>query len=177
MKNVRNYIAISLLALVAFVMIAARSAESTGSQPNTQGIAAPVVEGSAADMATMTAPTSAEAAVATPAEDPAAAPTKAEHKLSLKEKIAAKIVAKQVKKELREAEAGKTTAGKSQLVALLLCIFFGVLGVHRFYLGYIGIGLLELFTGGLCGILTLIDFIRIILGDLGPKGGSYETTF
>jgi TM2 domain-containing membrane protein YozV len=100
-----------------------------------------------------------------------------DHKASLKEKVAAKIVAKMVKKEMRKAEAGKTTGGKSQLVALLLCIFFGYLGVHRFYLGYIGLGVLELLTAGVCGILTLIDLIRIITGDLRPKGGDYETTF
>ena len=33
------------------------------------------------------------------------------------------------------------------------------------------------FTGGLFGILTLIDFIRIIVGDLKPKGGEYGSTF
>ena len=31
-----------------------------------------------------------------------------------------------------------------------------------------------LLTGGLCGLLVLIDFIRIIIGDLGPNGGSYS---
>ncbi|MFN8395630.1 MAG: TM2 domain-containing protein [Bacteroidia bacterium] len=85
------------------------------------------------------------------------------------------MVAKKLKKELDSP--GMTTGGKSQLVAFLLCLFLGYLGIHRFYLGYTGIGILELLTAGLCGILTLIDFIRIIIGDLGPKGGDYETTF
>ena len=41
---------------------------------------------------------------------------------------------------------------KNKMVALLLCIFLGVLGVHRFYVGKIGTGLLYLFTVGLFGI-------------------------
>jgi TM2 domain-containing membrane protein YozV len=64
--------------------------------------------------------------------------------------------------------------GKSQLVALLLCIFVGALGIHRFYLGYIGIGIIQLLTAGGCGIWALIDLIMIITGDLKPKDGDYE---
>jgi TM2 domain-containing membrane protein YozV len=69
----------------------------------------------------------------------------------------------------------KSGSGKSQLIALLLCIFVGGLGIHRFYLGYIGIGILELLTAGVFGILWLIDLIRIITGDLKPKDGEYDT--
>jgi TM2 domain-containing membrane protein YozV len=68
----------------------------------------------------------------------------------------------------------KKMSGKSQLTALLLCIFVGVIGVHRFYLGYTGIGILMLCTLGCCGIFTLIDLIRIITGDLKPKDGEYS---
>lgn len=68
----------------------------------------------------------------------------------------------------------KINGGKSRLVALLLCIFFGVLGLHRFYLGYWGWGLIYLFTGGIFGIGWIIDIIRLILGGLKPKDGSYE---
>ena len=78
-------------------------------------------------------------------------------------------------KESKKAEKSKAPGGgKSQLVALLLCFFIGVIGIHRFYLGYTGIGILMLLTGGVCGLLTLIDFIRILVGDLGPNGGSYS---
>lgn len=66
-----------------------------------------------------------------------------------------------------------SNSGKSQLIAGLLCFFLGTLGIHRFYLGYIGIGVIQLLTGGLFGIWTLIDLIRIIIGDLKPKNGKY----
>ena len=80
-------------------------------------------------------------------------------------------------KESKKAEKSKAPAGgKSQIIALILCFFVGVLGIHRFYLGYTGIGVLMLLTGGVCGMLALIDFIRILLGDLGPNGGSYSET-
>jgi len=48
-------------------------------------------------------------------------------------------------------------------VALLLCFFIGILGVHRFYVGKIGTGVLQLVTLGGLGIWALIDMIMIIL--------------
>lgn len=66
--------------------------------------------------------------------------------------------------------------GKSQLAALLLVIFIGSLGIHRFYLGYTVIGIVQLLTLGGLGIWSLIDLIRIITGDLTPKDGSYDRT-
>lgn len=67
-------------------------------------------------------------------------------------------------------------SGKSQLVALILVIFAGALGIHRFYLGYTGIGIIQLLTAGGCGIWTLIDLIRIATGDLKPADGDYSET-
>ncbi len=52
---------------------------------------------------------------------------------------------------------------KSNTVALLLCFFIGFLGVHRFYVGKIGTGILQLVTLGGLGIWALIDFIMIVL--------------
>ena len=74
------------------------------------------------------------------------------------------------------AQAAKGDGGKSQLIALLLCGFIGSLGIHRFYLGYTWQGIVQLLTLGGCGIWALIDFIRIITGDLKPKDGEYEKT-
>jgi len=67
----------------------------------------------------------------------------------------------------------ENTTNKSQTVALILCFFIGVLGIHRFYLGHIGIGIIQLLTAGCCGVWTLIDFILILTGDLKPKKGDY----
>ena len=50
---------------------------------------------------------------------------------------------------------------KDKRVALLLCFFFGYIGLHRFYEGKFGTGLLYFFTGGLLGIGVLVDLIRI----------------
>ena len=50
---------------------------------------------------------------------------------------------------------------KDPTTSLLLSLFLGGLGVDRFMLGNIGMGLLKLFTAGLCGILTIIDWFCI----------------
>jgi TM2 domain-containing membrane protein YozV len=60
---------------------------------------------------------------------------------------------------------------KSRLVALLLCFFLGSLGIHRFYVGKIGTGILMLITLGFLGIWTFIDFIIIIVGAFKDKQG------
>lgn len=51
---------------------------------------------------------------------------------------------------------------KSKWVALLLCLFLGYLGAHRFYEGKIGTGILWLCTLGLGGVGIFIDFIIIL---------------
>jgi len=53
---------------------------------------------------------------------------------------------------------------KSRIVALLLCIFLGYLGIHRFYTGKVGTGILYLFTGGLFVFGWFFDILRIVSG-------------
>ena len=61
---------------------------------------------------------------------------------------------------------------KSKVVAYLLWLIsiFGWLGIHRFYLGKIGTGIIWIFTGGLFGIGSLIDLFT-----LGGKVEQYNT--
>lgn len=55
------------------------------------------------------------------------------------------------------------------LLTLLMCIFFGGLGVHRFINGKIGTGILMLLTLGGFGIWTIIDLIFIACGQFTDK--------
>lgn len=91
-----------------------------------------------------------------------------------------KSTAKELNPKVNEkedaVESSGSGSGKSQLVALLLVIFVGVLGIHRFYLGYTLIGVIQLLTLGGCGIWSLIDLIMIITGDLKPMNGDYSET-
>ncbi|MDZ7936627.1 MAG: TM2 domain-containing protein [Emticicia sp.] len=89
-------------------------------------------------------------------------------KMTFGQVLKLKALQKVVKKTSKPA-----AEGKSQLVALILVIFVGVLGIHRFYLGYTSYGIIQLLTAGGCGIWALIDLINIATGKLGPKDGSY----
>lgn len=60
---------------------------------------------------------------------------------------------------------------KSWVATMLLCFFLGGLGVHRFYVGKVGTGILWLLTGGLLGFGALIDFIVILCGGFTDSEG------
>jgi hypothetical protein len=62
---------------------------------------------------------------------------------------------------------------KSAVTALLLCMFLGGMGIHRFYVGKIGTGILMLITGGGFGIWTLIDLINIACCNFTDDQGHY----
>lgn len=57
---------------------------------------------------------------------------------------------------------GKEPGQKNKWVALLLCLFLGFLGAHRFYEGKKGTGILYLLTFGVLGFGVLVDFLAIL---------------
>ena len=60
---------------------------------------------------------------------------------------------------------------KSFVSTLLLAILLGGLGIHRFYAGKIGTGIVMLLTFGGLGIWTLIDIIMIAVGNFKDSSG------
>ena len=80
-----------------------------------------------------------------------------------------KVVKEETKKE--DKEKISDLSEKDWVVTLLLCLFFGNLGVHRFYVNKVGSGLGQLFTCGGCGIWALVDLIMIITGNFEDSEG------
>lgn len=68
--------------------------------------------------------------------------------------------------EYAEHRAGRyeEVSDRSRLIALLLCVFLGYLGIHRFYVGKIFTGIVWLLTGGIFGVGYVIDLILIAAG-------------
>ncbi|GAB2966113.1 hypothetical protein GCM10027048_40290 [Hymenobacter coalescens] len=167
---------------------------ATKAEPVTEAVA-PVAEAAAPELtaSTAAAPVAAKAqsartyaahtqaakAASVNKAETKAAPTRAEVK-------EAKAAIKAMHKAAKKANAASPLAeGKSQLVALLLAIFLGGLGVHRFYLGYTGRGILYIALALTSFLivpaivlfaLVIIDIIKIITGSLQPKNGSYAKT-
>ena len=62
---------------------------------------------------------------------------------------------------------------KSWIVTLLLCIFLGVIGIHRFYVGKVGTGILMILLclTGISAVWALVDLIFILLKRFKDKQG------
>ena len=57
------------------------------------------------------------------------------------------------------------TSDKGFVPTVMLCFFLGALGVHRFYVGKIGTGIVQLLTFGGLVIWALVDFIMVVTGN------------
>lgn len=71
------------------------------------------------------------------------------------------------------ANTTKPIGHRKFLIALLLSILVGSLGIDRFYMGLIGTGILKLVTAGGCGIWYIIDIILIATNSLKDSDGKY----
>ena len=74
---------------------------------------------------------------------------------------------------MSETTVAVEVSEKKLLPAVLLCFFLVTLGIHRFYVGKIGTGILWLITLGFVGIGTLVDFILLLIGKFKDKDGKY----
>ncbi len=68
-----------------------------------------------------------------------------------------------------------TKQPKQKAMALILCIlglFVGIHGLHDFYCGKIGMGIIKLLTLGFLGVGTIVDTVRIATGSYRDKEGN-----
>jgi len=78
-----------------------------------------------------------------------------------------------------QAQEGQASP-KSRTTALLLALLFpivGLCGIHRFYAGKTGTGILWLFTAGLLGVGQLVDIIMIVVGTFRDKQARMISTW
>ncbi len=74
------------------------------------------------------------------------------------------VVTQEILQAMINQQVKTAKSDKSALATFLLAFFVGILGIHRFYVGKIGTGILYLFTGGFLGIGWFVDLIKIACG-------------
>lgn len=155
---IRKFQNLGLLALISVLMMSVSSTTNV-----------PLADEKMEQSATLLAFKNMRAGLATKAETVTLTPREVKTYKKLDKKIQ-----KWEKRDARRAAKGKAPAGdKSWTTTILLVVFLGGLGIHRFYLGYTWQGVVQLLTLGGLGIWALIDLIRIITKDLKPKDGEY----
>ena len=65
-----------------------------------------------------------------------------------------------------------STSDKKKMTAFLLCLFGGYIGLHYFYVGRIGTGLVRFITLNFFGIGWIIDIVKIALGSFRDNVGA-----
>lgn len=65
----------------------------------------------------------------------------------------------------------RPVSDRNRWIALLLCFFGGMIGLHRFYVGKIGTGILYILTAGVFGIGAVVDFFSILGGGFRDGDG------
>jgi TM2 domain-containing membrane protein YozV len=63
-------------------------------------------------------------------------------------------------------------SNKNWLLTFILCLFWGALGLHSFYVGRIGRGIAQILTFGGLGIWVIIDLIIIVCGTFKDSDGN-----
>ncbi len=60
---------------------------------------------------------------------------------------------------------------KKESTAFVLCLFLGLFGAHRFYVGKTGTAVIQFLTFGGCVVWTLVDLIMIAIGEFTDNEG------
>jgi len=63
-------------------------------------------------------------------------------------------------------------SSKNKIVAILLCLFLGIFGIHRFYTGHTKWGILFLLTAGIGYVGVIFDFLRMLIGLYKDSNGN-----
>lgn len=64
------------------------------------------------------------------------------------------------------------TSDRSKKTTLILCALGGWIGIHDFYLGRIGAGIIKLLTMNFCGFGWMVDLAKVALGSYRDNAGA-----